>query len=353
MKANYILTSVLTIFVLSCSEQPDLIKPSLAERAGAEESARIAADVGIGTTTHTSGSYTVKFKNEDSRLSPTVKDKLISYFFKVYPKEVARFNSKAPKSVTIIIDPDYTAAAAMAGGSQITVSAKYLRSSPDDIDLITHEAMHLVQAYPGGSSNPSWLWEGIADYAREKYGVTNTGWSLPEYESGQKYTDSYRVTASFLIWCEENVKGNIVDILDDKMRAGTYNTGTWEAITGSTVGELWSRYATSDRLLKGQTLVAGKYLRSPNGKYKLAMQSDGNLVLYKSGTTIAIWSSGTYGKPVTKCVMQADGNLVLYDKNNKAYWDTKTYMYSGGFFVVQNDGNLVVYQNGTARWHRW
>jgi len=60
--------------------------------------------------------------------------------------------------------------------------------------------MHIVQDY-GQSTGPGWLTEGIADYARYKFGVNNPAakWALPAYKSTQKYTDAYRVTARFLV----------------------------------------------------------------------------------------------------------------------------------------------------------
>ena len=37
---------------------------------------------------------------------------------------------------------------------------------------------------------------------------------------------------------------------------------------------------------------------SKNGKAKLVMQQDGNLVLYCTGNNRVLWSSGTYGKSI-------------------------------------------------------
>lgn len=66
-----------------------------------------------------------------------------------------------------------------------------------------------------------------------------------------------------------------------------------------------------------QTLALNTRLNSPNWGFTLKMQNDGNLVLY--GIRGAIWSSGTNGEPVNKCVMQNDGNFVLYTPNG-AIW---------------------------------
>ena len=55
------------------------------------------------------------------------------------------------------------------------------------------------------------LTEGLADYARYKYGVNNAaaGWSLPNYASGQSYTNAYAVTARFLVWLELRVRSTL------------------------------------------------------------------------------------------------------------------------------------------------
>ena len=46
--------------------------------------------------------------------------------------------------------------------------------------------------------------------------------------------------------------------------------------------------------------------------------------------------------------MQNDGNLVLYDASGHAYWDSKTQGNPGAFLDVQYDGNLVVYRAGST-----
>ncbi len=103
-------------------------------------------------------------------------------------------------------------------------------------------------------------------------------------------------------------------------------------------------------LASGQMLYRGEALTSSNGHYKLILQEDGNLVLYRKGK--ALWSSGTNGKNARKLVMQSDGNLVLYG-NNGPIWASNTSGNRGAFLMLQNDGNLVIYKaiwsTGTAR----
>jgi hypothetical protein len=94
---------------------------------------------------------------------------------------------------------------------------------------------------------------------------------------------------------------------------------------------------------------------SPDGRLRLSMQTDGNLVLYFQpfGAFMwkeAIWASNTAGHPGAWAIMQDDGNFVVYDANDSALWATATNP-NGSFIAVQNDGNLVVYDaGGSAHW---
>ncbi len=106
----------------------------------------------------------------------------------------------------------------------------------------------------------------------------------------------------------------------------------------------------SSSLSSGATLSAGSSLVSPNGQYKLAMQSDCNLVLYKGGTWT--WQTHTYGLGATGCraAMQTDGNLVVYTPANKALWASATDGSKGSVLKLQDDGNLVIYHGSQAVW---
>ena len=114
-----------------------------------------------------------------------------------------------------------------------------------------------------------------------------------------------------------------------------------------------------------QSLTPGQSLKSCNGLYMLAFQSDGNVVLYNS-SSVAVWSTGTNGMTAVIFAMQADGNLVLYSRapyeSTDAIWASgstpPTGKSGGGTFgtasklMVQDDGNLVVYalSNNAVLW---
>lgn len=189
--------------------------------------------------------YTLVFISKDSAFSEVTKKKMTDAFFTVYPKEAKRFNKKVMKRVIFLVDPAYKGVAATSGGI-VRYSPKWMAEHPEDIDVVTHEVMHIVQGYPGGAG-PGWLTEGIADYVRYIYGVNNEAgkWSLPNYDASHAYTKSYRVTARFLVWLEKNKKKNMVTKLDGAMRSKTYSADLWKELTGKTLDELWSEYASN------------------------------------------------------------------------------------------------------------
>ena len=119
-------------------------------------------------------------------------------------------------------------------------------------------------------------------------------------------------------------------------------------------------------LRNGQRLACGQDLVSDNMKYKLIVQADGNLVLYKIpshaiGTpgpldsTHAIWASQTWQKGTGpySLVMQEDNNLCLCDRDGNCTWASGTYGKGHGKAGarMQEDGNFVMYdEHETALW---
>lgn len=108
-------------------------------------------------------------------------------------------------------------------------------------------------------------------------------------------------------------------------------------------------------------LTVGQAIYSPNGYYKLTLQQDGNMVLYRgngSGSWTGIWDSQTVGKASNHVQYQSDCNLVIYNSSNQSMWGDNIYDVNGSifryssynlstdnlpFFAMQNDGNLVEY----------
>ncbi|MCE9605529.1 MAG: basic secretory family protein [Planctomycetia bacterium] len=175
----------------------------------------------------------------DAALAPTV-GRLTTLFYESYPQLVARFENPqkpAPRRIRLVFERGLKVPA-HCSGDQVTVSVDWMRRHPEDLGLLTHELTHAVQAYP--SPEPGWFTEGLADYARHKYGPKEQpGWSLPEKLTAQQsYKDSYRTTARFLVWLDGKHPG-LVDKLHRKMQNRDFATEDFRTLTGTTLDALW------------------------------------------------------------------------------------------------------------------
>ena len=114
-----------------------------------------------------------------------------------------------------------------------------------------------------------------------------------------------------------------------------------------TVGVTSAAAATTSTLAKGKRLAPGAALVAPDGRTRLTMQTDGNLVL--RSPSAALWTSRTAGRPGAALNLQTDGNLVLRDAQGVARWTSGTR--DVATLTVQSDGNLVARTaGGVARW---
>ncbi|WP_198520609.1 trypsin-like serine protease [Kitasatospora sp. CB02891] len=78
---------------------------------------------------------------------------------------------------------------------------------------------------------------------------------------------------------------------------------------------------------------------------RLAMQWDGNLVLYRLSDNTTLWASGTYGNNNAYLKIQNDGNAIVYSSDGtRSLWATGTFWSAGAYLKLQDDGNLVVYK---------
>jgi len=195
-----------------------------------------------GIDTLKKGDYTLIISGNDDTFDNGLKEKLISTFFTVYPKIAKAYNKNTDKQVTFFIDTAYHGVAATDNG-RVVFSAAYMTKHPNDIDVVTHEVMHIVQGY-GETNGPWWVTEGIADYVRSEFGVANeaANWRLPAYKATQNFDNSYRTTTAFFTWIEKKVKKGFVKKMDGLMRDHKYTDNAWKELTGKTVQELWKQY---------------------------------------------------------------------------------------------------------------
>ena len=127
-------------------------------------------------------------------------------------------------------------------------------------------------------------------------------------------------------------------------------TPTWNTATPTTTGT--ASYGTMScvgyRLFAGQTLASGACLQSLNKRFMLVMQTAGNLVQYdlSYSPAHAIFYNSTTGVAGSYLAMQGDGNLVIYTPSGTATWSTGTPTGSGNYMLqVQDPGNLVIYRD--------
>jgi len=205
---------------------------------------------GIGSITRTEGGYTLTFVSETDTLTAETAANLQSTFFSVYPQECSTFSTGCATSVTIRVEPTdidcgtSPNAAACATGPLIQISGPHIATYPEDYDIVAHEAMHVVQA-DYVSSTECWYWsEGIADVARSRFGLDQTGqsWRL-EPAADKTYQDGYGPTAHFLEWIKTSYMQDVTVELDAQLRSNGCPTDEfWEALTTFGVDQLWEQY---------------------------------------------------------------------------------------------------------------
>ena len=104
---------------------------------------------------------------------------------------------------------------------------------------------------------------------------------------------------------------------------------------------VWPVPARRDRIGRNQSLHAGEQLRSTNGRYTVAMQFDGNLVLWDNGRRR--WDSRTRdGSAEARVALGGDGNLVIYSTNGRVLKNFALAGRGGHVLAIGNDGVLKV-----------
>ncbi|MFJ8623590.1 hypothetical protein ACIRD3_12205 [Kitasatospora sp. NPDC093550] len=87
---------------------------------------------------------------------------------------------------------------------------------------------------------------------------------------------------------------------------------------------------------------------SPDRHIMLAMQGDGNVVVYRD--TTPIWVAKGAIPRGNVLVMQGDGNLVVYAADNTPLWASNTDRNPGAELAVYNEGAIAVQLNGKVLW---
>ncbi|MBT8254848.1 MAG: hypothetical protein KJN68_12820 [Bacteroidia bacterium] len=114
----------------------------------------------------------------------------------------------------------------------------------------------------------------------------------------------------------------------------------------------------------GMSLNSNDCLSSKNQQFYLAMQTDGNLCVYKrqpNGADQFVWATMTNGTGASELRLQNDGNLVLYNSYDQPVWSSQTTaMFNPQFnqkinlpvkLVLDDYGKLIlISQKGDVVW---
>lgn len=170
-----------------------------------------------------------------------------------YPLIVKTLHAEKAKmhpAVRIVVTYRYGGVAATSGSGfgdrestpTIEVSAKYALAHPDDLGMIVHEMVHVVQSYP--TYDPGWLVEGIADWVRWFYYEPIDKRPHPDPAKATA-RDAYRTTAAFLFWASGKYDADLVPKLSAAFQANTYKESMFKDMTGKTLDELNSEWIQS------------------------------------------------------------------------------------------------------------
>ncbi|MES3150925.1 beta strand repeat-containing protein [Sphingomonas faeni] len=99
----------------------------------------------------------------------------------------------------------------------------------------------------------------------------------------------------------------------------------------------------------GYTFYRNQAIYSPDGQYRFTFQNDQNIVLYGPGNAV-LWTSNTRNDGADRLALNADGNLVLY-RGNSIKWQSYSGGHSGATLTIDNGGQININdQDGTAYW---
>ena len=130
------------------------------------------------------------------------------------------------------------------------------------------------------------------------------------------------------------------------------NTNTVTVATKATARPGPATPTACGTLHAGEGFTVGRSLSSCDGRFRLTLNSSGNLVL-NQGTKV-LWNAGTTGTNRYALEMMTNGDLVLWDSTSHRIWGTNTAWYGDPgteYLHLGNDGNLGVYTaSGAAVW---
>lgn len=144
----------------------------------------------------------------------------------------------APAAVAVIAAPLPDEAPAETEGAAIYVNGPYLLRTGEGPNLVAHELVHVVQAYPGKPSG--WLTEGIADWGR--YYLLLPADPARRFDPARAdWRRGYQPAAALLAWCETRRSGT-VQAVNAALRRGEDGEAALTARMGAAPDALWRAY---------------------------------------------------------------------------------------------------------------
>lgn len=122
------------------------------------------------------------------------------------------------------------------------------------------------------------------------------------------------------------------------------------------------RASGSPLLPPNQTMSPGQYLQSPNGRFRLVLQADGNLVIKDGDAVVWIannnqrYSSTLYPKRMREPLQFVIANSgFLYDPSRRRVWIAESThskdksLWYNACMAIQDDGNLIISDRRTGK----
>ena len=170
--------------------------------------------------------------------------KLVQDWYPIVISMLATQEFKRPDEIMLIFKKDLNVPAYASGGS-ITINGKWIAEHPDDLGMVIHELIHVLQQYPRNRANTGWLTEGIADYIR--WWRYEPEAPRPRITENSKMTDGYRVTAYFLAWAGKKYDLRLVPQLDAALRKGEDPMPVFEKLCGKNADNVWKEFSAAVR----------------------------------------------------------------------------------------------------------
>ncbi|MFD1422401.1 basic secretory protein-like protein [Laceyella tengchongensis] len=189
----------------------------------------------------TSHEYKLTITYDDKTLEPAIAKYTLAFKRSYWLMAKAYSPQTAPKEVFIRFVKNSKYPIAYTVGNTIYINPEWAKKNQHDEGMLVHELFHVVDAYPNQTTAPSWVKEGLADYARSRYSVLDS-WKYPAVASSHKYTNSYGVTARFFAWINHIKKPGTMLKIHQKIQQNQYSEQLFKEYTGKTVDQLWAEY---------------------------------------------------------------------------------------------------------------